>query len=228
MLVQVLPEQARRANTDELHTMRSLYERLLSNRRQAHPEGRGLSAPYVLYQQLPEQGQADEALLWMIYEGHIEHCLAGAPGRNRPRAANSLIFRKTSCFILTQLGTAFLDHIFTVDFPSDSDEACTRLGAMLRLGRLTPHYDLDRRVLSWGVHILKRFRVPAANQELLLRALQELCWPEWCDDPLLVARGKNAKVRLHDTIKDLNRSLDPPLIRFHGDGTGRRVGWTTH
>ena len=33
------------------------------------------------------------------------------------------------------------------------------------------------------------------------------------------------KVRLHDTIKDLNRRQSLSVVHFHGDGTGRRVGW---
>ena len=34
----------------------------------------------------------------------------------------------------------------------------------------------------------------------------------------------NAKARLHDTIKDLNRRQRVPPIRFRGEGTGTRVG----
>jgi hypothetical protein len=32
-------------------------------------------------------------------------------------------------------------------------------------------------------------------------------------------------VRLHDTIKDLNRRQRRAFIHFVGDGTGKRVGW---
>jgi len=32
-------------------------------------------------------------------------------------------------------------------------------------------------------------------------------------------------VRLHDTIKNLNRHQYPHLVHFKGDGTGTMVGW---
>jgi hypothetical protein len=33
------------------------------------------------------------------------------------------------------------------------------------------------------------------------------------------------KVRLHDTIKALNRHQAPYLVHFKGDGTGTRIAW---
>ena len=61
--------------------------------------------------------------------------------------------------------------------------------------------------------------------ELILCAAEELFWATWIDDPLPRQAGMNAKVRLHDTIKDLNRRQHPYVIQFKGDGTGTRVGW---
>jgi YD repeat-containing protein len=83
----------------------------------------------------------------------------------------------------------------------------------------------EGRVFLWGSHVLKCFRQPSGNQELVLRAAEELGWPTWFDDPLPRAPRVNAKARLHDTIKALNRNQDRPLIHFRGDGTGTRVGW---
>jgi hypothetical protein len=73
--------------------------------------------------------------------------------------------------------------------------------------------------------VLKRFRQPSANQELILQSAEELGWARWFDDPLPRGQANNPKMRLHDTIKDLNRRQSPPLVHFKGDGSGTRVGW---
>jgi hypothetical protein len=73
------------------------------------------------------------------------------------------------------------------------------------------------------------FRQPAPHQTLLLAVFREEGW--WAgpvDDPLPRAafeQDGDARQRLHETIKNLNRSLPPHTIRFHGDGTGQGVCW---
>jgi hypothetical protein len=96
----------------------------------------------------------------------------------------------------------------------------------LLLGQFLPCYDSEYRVLHWGAHLLKCFHQPAENQELILLAEEELNWPIWMDDPLPRLTGKNPKVRIHDTIKDLNRHhYESGLVHFRGDGSGTRIGW---
>jgi hypothetical protein len=73
--------------------------------------------------------------------------------------------------------------------------------------------------------LVKRFRQPAGNQELLLIAAEELGWQAWFDDPLPRAPGQNPKVRLHNSINALNRNQKSRMIHFKGDGSARRVGW---
>jgi hypothetical protein len=108
--------------------------------------------------------------------------------------------------------------------PAD-DERFEEAWQMLRVGRLTPRYDGDAHSLAWGWHVLKSYRQPSANQEIILAAAEELGWAAWFDDPL-PGRGKGIpKVRLHDTIKNLNRRQSPHLVRFKGNGTGECVGW---
>ena len=92
-------------------------------------------------------------------------------------------------------------------------------------GRLTPSYDAERRLFRWGQHILKRFRQPSVNQEAILAAAEELGWPELFDDPLPGKAGVNAKRRLHDTVKDLNRRQIQPRIHFLCNNDGEGVGW---
>ena len=71
----------------------------------------------------------------------------------------------------------------------------------------------------------KTFRQPSGNQEIVLSTAEELLWPSWFDDPLPRRAGLSSKVRLHVTIKALNRYQKPHLVQFKGDGTGTRVGW---
>jgi hypothetical protein len=47
-----------------------------------------------------------------------------------------------------------------------------------------PQWDGQKRELRYGGQLLKRYHVPAANQEILLAALEEVGWPERMDDPL--------------------------------------------
>ena len=75
--------------------------------------------------------------------------------------------------------------------------------------------------------MVKRFRVPAHNQEAVLAAFEEEGWPHRIDDPLPYCAGVKAKYRLHFTIGRLNQSVKQRLIRFFGDGTGEGICWKT-
>ncbi len=90
---------------------------------------------------------------------------------------------------------------------------------------LKPSYDATRRELSLGGVIVKRFRVPARNQELILSAFAEEGWPAQIDDPLPNFRNVDARTRLHDVINRLNRSQINCLMSFHGNGLGDGVRW---
>ena len=67
------------------------------------------------------------------------------------------------------------------------------------------------------------------NQTRLLDVFQEQGWADaHIDDPLLVLEGEteqDVKRRLHETLKNLNRTLPPGTIWFRGDGTGAGVTW---
>jgi hypothetical protein len=170
-----------------------------------------------------------DILLWMLFRGHVQHlkatCPAKAKHRSPPKPAESVILTDQSCFALNARGAAFADA-FLVDallpqFEGAFEDAWHRLA----VGLLLPTFQRDDRFLAWGEHIIKQFRQPALNQELILISAEELEWPEWFDDPLPRQNGKNPKVVLHDTIKDLNRRQTESLVHFKGDGSGRRIGW---
>ena len=90
---------------------------------------------------------------------------------------------------------------------------------------MVPKWDSERRELRVDQRIIKRYRWPAANQERILDAFEEEGWPHRIDDPIPPDRSTEPRQRLRDTINSLNNSLEPMLIRFRGDGTGRGIIW---
>jgi hypothetical protein len=90
--------------------------------------------------------------------------------------------------------------------------------------KIIPHWDPDRRELAFDGQIVKRYRVPSPNQELILRVFQEESWPQFIDDPLPPQPNIDPITRLQATVKSLNRSQMNKVIRFHGNG-GRKVFW---
>jgi hypothetical protein len=159
-------------------------------------------------------------LRWMIYQGYIVHLRSFPNPANEP--ISSLRFDDSSCFVLTDIGEKFVDSLIDALVFHEHDDSVLR---ELFLGPLVPIYDPNERVFNWGRHLVKSFRQPARNQELILWAGQEMGWPNWFDDPLPRSAGRNPKKVLHDTIVDLSRRQLANWIRFKGDGTGRRVGW---
>ena len=73
--------------------------------------------------------------------------------------------------------------------------------------------------------MVKQFRRPAQNQQMILDAFQAADWPTHLVDPLPLRAAHCPKRRLHDAIKCLNRCQRVAAIRFSGDGSGRGVLW---
>jgi hypothetical protein len=76
-----------------------------------------------------------------------------------------------------------------------------------------------------GRQVVKEFKLHSPNQVTILTAFEEEGWPLKIDDPLSPHSEIDAKQRLHDTIKSLNRNQKCQLLRFRGDGTGQGVRW---
>src|SRR5262249_18308865 len=151
-------------------------------------------------------------LIWLMYHDYAEHLrgLGKAPARGAsPNLLYSLTITETSGFALTAKGEGFADQFLADVLLPLVESDFQKAWDCLILGRLLPHYDRENRLFLWGRHVLKCFRQCAGNQELILCSAEELGWPTWVDDPLLLQKGKNPKVRLHDTIKDLNRRQQP-------------------
>jgi hypothetical protein len=88
-----------------------------------------------------------------------------------------------------------------------------------------PRWDQLLRELWLGNRLVKRFRVPADNQELILSAFEELGWPRHIDDPLPPSAIVDRCERLHAAIKRLNGCQAEPLLKFSGDGRGTGIFW---
>lgn len=160
----------------------------------------------------------------------VDHALETLPtdkGMRQFKSATCSCFTEQTCFILTPLGVlaakdsnSSQGEASSANIPRVDSVRCTRSD-----NALVPEWDAECRVLSWEGKIVKQFKWLAANQELVLNAFQEECWPKRILDPLSPQPSQVMKRRLSDTIKCLNRSQINPLIRFRGDGTGEGVFW---
>jgi hypothetical protein len=216
------PTQPRPAAPVELVELVMAYTDLLVAAWRAAEDQVPARAFPVALASLRAKGVGDDLLLWMLFQAHVEH-LDATPGATAVR--EKLALDGSSGFALTPAGEVFADLFLVAVLCSEQDGDFVDAWAELPLGELLPSYRPADRRFAWGRHVLKFFRQRAGNQELLLAAAQELGWPGWFDDPLPPHGGTPAKVRLHDTIKDLNRRQRLPFVRFKGDGTGTRVGW---
>jgi hypothetical protein len=169
--------------------------------------------------ELLELGISRNIVRWLVQRGYAAIAIETTPpmgkgGRCFDRVDN-LIFSSNACLVLTPAGVSL-----AADEPVvEEAEVATRSPP------LTPHWDPVGRVLSVGEEIVKQFRVPADNQELILAAFQEEGWPSQIDDPLPPEGEIDAKRRLHDTINRLNRNQRRQLIRFKGNGNGCAIRW---
>lgn len=194
---------------------------------------------------LYEAGMTSSDLRWMIAKGFAEHGeeTSGYDDPHRSfRRSNGYFFNNHTCLILTPSGAALAEHVFreTMRTPHASLAALAAVAETAALANpphaaferntaatsaLKPRWDTTRRELSLAGLIVKRFRVPARNQETILRAFEEEEWTEHIHDPLPATHEIDAPTRLHDAINRLNRCQIHSLLRFHGNGKGTGIFW---
>jgi hypothetical protein len=88
-----------------------------------------------------------------------------------------------------------------------------------------PRWDSEHRILYLGWNIVKRYKRPSPNQDIVLGAFEEEGWPSHIYDPLPPKHEVVRKLRLHATVEWLNRNQEARLMRFRGDGTGDGICW---
>lgn len=179
----------------------------------------------------------------------VELTMPGEPVRTF-RQGGVLMFGKRTCLVLTESGEQFArkhareapparlaaygisqaapmsDGAVSVAGPAllSAAQAAGTNGDLLEQS-LKPVWDRDRQQLRVGKKIVKEYKVPAANQEVILAAFQEEHWPPRIDDPLPPHPDQDPKRRLHDTINSLNRNQRQSLLKFLGDGSGQGIRW---
>jgi hypothetical protein len=175
---------------------------------------------------LRERGLTNNDFRWLVYRDYLRHmpeaALLSGAGDSPP--AGRVTLSETSCFVLTPAGVCFAQSCLTAG--PEGHLTGPPLPPGVGLPALAqPHWDKDRRELRLGDQLVKQFKVPAPNQEIILGAFQEELWPAFIDDPLPPHPSIDPKRRLHDTLGSLNRNQKRPLIRFLGNGNGEGVRW---
>ena len=212
--------------------VRLAFAQLLEVHELARASGRKDSDFAAEIASLTELGISASVLRWLVCRGYAK-CLREVtqPGDKERRfePVDNLSLNGQSCFVLSRKGMLFAQAAFALS-GADSEVAegnGNGSDSVRQRSGLGPRWDAKRRELRLARRLLKRFRVPAPNQEAILAAFQEEGWPNCIDDPLPPKGDLSPQRRLHDTIKALNRKhrQRPPLIRFLGNGTGKSVVW---
>jgi hypothetical protein len=174
--------------------------------------------------QLYAAGLTITDLRWMVAKEFVEHANETSVHGNKHRSftpGRGLNFRPTTCVLLTAKGAALAARENAAS-PEEKPEA----NGKSHRACPKPRWDPARRELSLGSRMVKRFHVPARNQQLILSAFQNKDWPESIDDPLTGEIDIDPKTRLNDAIYRLNRKQLACLIRFHVNGNGSSVHWS--
>lgn len=179
----------------------------------------------VEIQYLRAANLSNSDLRWLVCKGYVEHSAEMSRTGQDERAfhpTGTLTFGKRTCFVLTEKGALFARQ------ENDTARRCNEAPHSpdaSKTSQQIPEWDKERQELRVGGLVVKQFKVPAPNQEVILAAFQEEDWPPRIDDPLPPHPDQDAKRRLHDTITTLNRHQKHRLIRFSGDGSGEGIRW---
>jgi hypothetical protein len=193
---------------------------LKAARAYAEAEGRCLWDFAVEIDSLRSAGLSSSDLRLLTCRGLVEHAAetAGHGKEDRVfRGHGLLTFTRRTCFILTDAGAAVATGLDLGGPP--------RVPLPPARASLLPRWHGGRRELWLGEALVKRFRVPADNQELILAAFEEEAWPPRLDDPLPPKGDLNPKRRLAEAIHRLNGCQRQPLLHFFGDGHGSGICW---
>jgi len=180
--------------------------------------------------ELRAAGVPTSTLRWLVCQAYAQHAQETTGPRDVTRQfqpVHSLVFTDRTSFLLTKEGAALARDGHDLE----NTAAATRSQPALPNGQETPgngdkpHWLIDLRELRYLGQLVKRFRVPAPNQEVVLATFEEDGWPPHIDDPLPQQVEIDPGRRLHDTVNSLNRNQRHPLLRFGADGTASGIYW---
>lgn len=188
----------------------------------------------VEYPNLTRLGLSNNDCRWLLARGLVEHAqeiTSCHDDRRRFTRGSKLTFSSATCFVLTGEGLRLARQAAVNPAAAVPGllmpQQCPALPEMrsepLRAGE--PRWDSQRRELRLGSELVKAFKVPAPNQEIILSTFEEERWPPRIDDPLPVKGHVHPSRRLHDAILSLNRNQRRRLIRFSADGLGKGIRW---
>lgn len=167
-------------------------------------------------------------LRWLLCKGYVAHAteVTKPPDPRRSfRLGGRSTFSDRTCVVLTPAGAALARGMVLGEAGPDRPTNAPTAHAPAASRSGPPHYDARLRELRFGSYLVKQFRQPSPNQEIVLTAFQEEEWSSRIDDPTPPQPQYCPQQRLLDTIKNLNRNQRNRLIRFEGDGTGRGIRW---
>ena len=181
------------------------------------------------FAELRELGITRTDIQWLLHKGILHR-------RPTVDETNSLLRSATTTlsdllFILSDKGCSYVSPASVAAAPtSDGDapdlEPTDTQAAGDSLSEWRPCWNRHDRELYFGDQLVKKFSVPAKNQELVLTAFEEEGWPQHIDSPLPPTKsGEVAAVRLRDTIKRLNQGHQAKYVTFHGNGSGSQIVW---
>jgi hypothetical protein len=200
---------------------------------------------------LRKLGMTTSDLQWLVAKGYAKHAEETTEYGDEFRSfrpGHGLTFIKSTDFVLTCSGTdlcracceifAFADCCTATPQGNEGLDLIAPLTPPIKqalpvfnptdlsnLQRPLPNWDVNLRELRLAEALVKRFRVPAASQEIILSVFQEEGWPAQIDDPLPSSPDIIPQRRLHYAINGLNRNQKNQLLRFHGNGNGNGVNW---
>jgi hypothetical protein len=175
---------------------------------------------------------------WLIHKGLVHHArevTSVEDERRRFVPSPNLSLSERTCLVLSEGGCELArrlaesrgtDLSYAVSGPTSVHLPHSGLGnGAAAVGSQRPKWDRDRRQLRVGSNIVKEFKVPAMNQEVILAVFEEESWPPKIDDPLPRKSDIDPQRRLHDTINSLNRRQRHQLLHFSADGLAQGIRW---
>ncbi|WP_145086538.1 hypothetical protein [Anatilimnocola aggregata] len=134
---------------------------------------------------------------------------------------------RDTALILTDAGVTFCRSVLGCANDNPTKPIHCRAPSPANASPVKPTWNKDRKELAFAGQVVKLFRKPAINQELILTAFEEEGWPDFILDPLPQSGEVDRRDRLQSSIKSLNRHQSNHLIRFRGNG-GNRIFWCVH
>ena len=170
-------------------------------------------------------------LRWLVVKGFMEHRYELSVSEDFVRLFSDPVLGEItehSCFVITASGIQMMKEArnYKASFLSEPKSLEKELweGPRIVTGGI-PVWHPDVRELRFGGELVKQYRVPARNQELILEIFEEDGWPTHIDDPLPPSRDVDSRSRLQNAIQRLNQKQLNPALRFRGNGNGNGVYW---